>query len=98
MAGRMLRPRAVVLPDSALLAGADTHEVVAAQPYYRAAPKARSVPAGSFAKGTKVRMIAHAGGPMCRVALRDGKPVYTAYVGLRELAGVTPSPSGRGVG
>jgi hypothetical protein len=83
--GRVIRPKAVVLPDSALLSNRFTHEVIAAQPYFRAAPTPQSRPAGVLAKGTQVVLIEHLGGPMCRVVDQRGTPFYTAFAGLRAL-------------
>ena len=86
---RMIRPKAVVLPDSALLSNAFSHEVVAAQACFRARPTARTASpraTGVLAAGTRVLLLERLDGPMCRVADDSGKPVYTAFAGLRLLA------------
>lgn len=85
---RVIRPKVVVLPDSALLSNLFSHEVVAAQAYFRARPTARTAsprPTGVLAAGTRVLLLERLDGPMCRVADDSGKPVYTAFAGLRPL-------------
>ena len=86
MTGRIIRPKATVLPDSALLSKPFTHQVVAAQPYYGAEPAAATPPGGVFAAGTRVRLVQRGRGPYCRVADQRGAPCYTAFAGLRPLA------------
>lgn len=86
---RMLRPRATVLPDSALAPSANlkspprrfTHEVAAEQPFRDAA--ADPAPAGHFAAGTPLPLLEHGDGPLCRVQDRHGLCVMTAFAGLR---------------
>lgn len=85
MIDRVIRPKAVVLPDSALLSNRFTHEVVAAQAYFYAHPTPAARPDGFFAAHTKLVLLEHAAGPQCRVADEHGKPVYTAFAGLRRL-------------
>ena len=85
MIDRVIRPKAVVLPDSALLSNRFTHEVVAAQAYFDVRPTPAARPDGSFAAHAKVVLLDHAAGPQCRVADEHGKPVYTAFAGLRRL-------------
>jgi hypothetical protein len=88
---RMLRPKAEVLPDSALVPSANlqpppkrfTHEVVAAQPFHYAATD--PAPAGQFAPGTPLLLLEHSDAPLCRVQDRNGLCVVTAFAGLREL-------------
>ena len=90
---RMLRPKAVVLPDSSLVPDANlkappkrfTHEVIAEQPFYYAAAQAGAAPDGRFATGTKLRLLEHGDGPLCWV--QDGKGVcsVTDFAGLRAL-------------
>ena len=86
MIDRVIRPKAVVLPDSALLSNRFTHEVAAAQAYFEAESTPTAPPDGFFAAHTKVVLLEHAGGAtLCRVADERGKPVYTAFAGLRRL-------------
>jgi hypothetical protein len=88
---RMLRPKATVLPDSALVPSANllppprhfTHEVVAEQPFQYAARDC--APDGHFAAGTHLLLLEHGQGPLCRVQDRNGLCVMTAYAGLRAL-------------
>jgi hypothetical protein len=88
---RMLRPKATVLPDSALVPSANlrpppkhfTHEVVAEQPFRYAA--ADTEPAGHFAPGTPLLLLEHGQDPLCRVQDRSGLCVVTAFAGLRAL-------------
>jgi hypothetical protein len=88
---RMLRPKATVLPDSALVPSANlkpppkrfTHEVVAEQPFHYAA--ADCPPDGHFAAGTRLLLLEHGEGPLCRVQDRHGLCVLTAFAGLRAL-------------
>lgn len=90
----MRRPKASVLPDSALVPERNlqpppaqfTHEVIAEQPYYYAGPQQAAPPEGTFAGGTKVKLDAHDGGPMCQVVDARGLRVATAFSGLRPLA------------
>jgi hypothetical protein len=90
----MLRPRAKVLPASAQLPDRNlivpppnrfTHEVIVDQPYYYTAPRRRKPPDGEFAAGTKVVLLVHDGGKVCRVADGRGLYVATAFAGLRPL-------------
>jgi hypothetical protein len=90
----MLRPKATVLPDPALVPSANlkppprrfTHEVVAEQPfYYDCDAAADAAPAGHFAPGTRLRMLEHDAGPLCLVQDRSGLCVVTAFAGLRAL-------------
>lgn len=92
---RMTRPKAIVLPDSALVsspkeagAKAPTHEVVSQQPYYLCAPSdvQKSTKAdGHLPKGAKVWLLSRGDGAMCQVQNEAGKKVMTAISGLRKL-------------
>ena len=90
----MLRPKARVLPESALVPEKNlkprptefTHEVIAEQPYYYIGPQQGSPPEGTLPAGTKVKLHAHDGGPMCQVVDARGLCVTTAYSGLRPLS------------
>ena len=87
---RMRRPKATVLPDSALVPEKNlqppptefSHEVIADQPYYYSSPQQATSPDGMFPAGTKVKLLAHNGGPMCRVVDARGLCVWTAFSGL----------------
>ena len=90
---KIIRPKAAVLPESALVPEQNmvqpppkqfTHEVVVEQPYYYVGPQ-HSTPQGNFPAGTKVAMLAHESGPLCRVADGRGLSVFTAFDGLRVL-------------
>jgi len=91
---RMIRPRAIVLPDSAQVPDQNviepvpnqfTHEVQSQQPYHYVVPPPTVPPAGEFAPGTKVVLLVHDGGPLCHVADARGLYVATAIAGLRKL-------------
>ena len=90
--GRMLRPKAVVLDNDALVPPKNvvkpppnrfTHKVKRSQPYFYEA--SRDEPDGEFAEGTPVVLMVYDGGASCRVI--DGLGVYveTAYGGLHRL-------------
>jgi hypothetical protein len=90
----MMRPKATVLPDSALVPERNliqpppnqfTHEIKAEQPYYYIGPQQAAPPDGKFPAGTKVVLISRDDGDVCRVA--DGQGLYaaTAFGGLRSL-------------
>src|SRR5215470_10304123 len=90
--GRMLRPKAVVLPDTALMPehrlvkpapNQFTHELSRAQPYFYAIPRDR--PDGRFRAGTRVVLMVYDGGQYCRVIDARSLYVETAYSGLRHL-------------
>ena len=92
--GTFLRPKAKVLPASAMLPEANrlerpparfTHKVKAAQPYFYDESAARPAD-GRFAAGTKVALLDRGQGPLCRVADARGLSVYTARDGLAALA------------
>ncbi len=85
MISRMIRPKAVVLPDSALLSKRFTHRLVAAQAYYRSDPTTATQIDGFFARGIRVVLLEHDGGPNCRVTDEYGVPCYTAFAGLQPL-------------
>jgi hypothetical protein len=90
---RMLRPEPVVVPDSALVPPGNqvrpppnqfTHEVRKRQPFYYGT-KPTKEPDGEFTPGTKVVLMVHDKGKMCRVADESGLYVLTAYDGLKKL-------------
>ena len=89
---RVLRPKAEVLDDAALVPAERriepppdrfTHELVRPQPYYFGAK--REVPAGRLAAGARVVLTAYDGGDFCSVVDARGLTVETAYAGLRRL-------------
>ncbi|MEK6261512.1 MAG: hypothetical protein AABP62_23175 [Planctomycetota bacterium] len=88
----MRRPKATVLPESAMVPDRNiiqppptqfTHEVVAEQPYYYIGPHQAVPPEGTFPAGTKVVVLTHDDGPMCQVVDGRGLCVVTAFNGLR---------------
>jgi hypothetical protein len=92
----MLRPKVMVLPDSALASAATakarakqpTHEVMSRQPYYlaRANEVVDGAPAdGHLAKNAKVALLRRGAGTLCRVEDAAGRQVTTAFSGLRPL-------------
>jgi hypothetical protein len=90
----MQRPKATVLPDSAMVPKRNlqpppthfTHEVIAEQPYYYIGPRQADPPEGMFAAGAKVKLLSDDGGPVCHVVDARGLRVATACSGLRPLA------------
>ena len=91
--GRFLRPKAKVLPDSALIPQANlldrpparfTHRVKAAQPYYYG-DKATAHGDGTFEAGARVAVLGQEHRPLCRVADARGLSVFTAFDGLVVL-------------
>lgn len=90
---KVIRPKAVVLPDSAQLPDRNvlqpppnqfTHEVVAEQPYYYMGIDQAAPPEGKFPVGIKVVLLRQDGAE-CWVADGRGLYVATACDGLREL-------------
>jgi hypothetical protein len=90
--GRMLRPKAVVLGDAALIPehrlitpppDQFTHEVRRAQPYY--CEQTSGPPDGQFAAGARVVLMRYEGGAYCRVVDSRGLYVATTFAGLRRL-------------
>jgi hypothetical protein len=91
---RMLRPKAVTLPERAVVPPhrlvtppptCFTHRLVRAQPFYfdRADDP---VPAGRLAAGTEVVLLSHGSGRFCRVVDGRGLHVETAFAGLEPIA------------
>jgi hypothetical protein len=92
--GRMLRPKASVLPESAMVPAQNliqpppnqfTHQVAKEQPYYFTSPKHDSVPDGFFVPTTRVLVIRRDGRGICHVADGRGLYVATAFKGLRPI-------------
>ena len=90
--GGMQRPKATVLPDSALVPphctisptpNQFTHEVKERQPFYFSYKDPDTTPNGEFEAGAKVVLLVHHGGPMCRVVDGRGLYVETSFAGLR---------------
>jgi hypothetical protein len=88
-----LRPKAVVLPTTALVPQANlikpapnqfTHELTRSQPYYfdRSDPKA---PDGEFRPGTKVVLLVDDGSEYCRVCDAQGLYVTVPRDSLKRL-------------
>jgi len=93
--GRMLRPEAVVVEDSALVPRGAlvrpppnqfTHVVSKRQPFYYGA-RASAHADGEFPKGTRLVLMVYRGGKTCRVVDRQGLYVLTAFEGLSRLDG-----------
>jgi hypothetical protein len=90
--GTVLRPKAVVLTNTALVPQGRlikpppnqfTHQLLRAQPYYYERPGAAA--AGEFGSGTRLVLMVYDGGQYCRVVDSQGLYVQTAYSGLRRL-------------
>lgn len=88
----MKRPKAVVLPDTALVPPENqidppeklTHEVTKRQPFYFVFDKTDSEPNGEFDVGTKVLLVEDLG-RICRVVDARGLYVATRCDGLKPL-------------
>jgi hypothetical protein len=90
---RVIRPKAVVLPDSALVRGKSTispppnqftHEVTRAQPYFAFEAGQADAPDGQLDPNLKVVLLRR-DGDWCYVAVEDGRLVKTACSALRGL-------------
>jgi hypothetical protein len=88
----MLRPKAVVLENEALVPRRNvikpppnqfTHKVKRSQPFFYEDP--RDEPDGEFEEGTPVVLMVYHGGAPCRVVDGHGLYVETAYGGLHRL-------------
>ena len=86
------RPKAVVLPDDALVSkryyiapppNQFTHQLLRPQPYYFG--KSRTKPAGEMAAGTKVVLMVFNQGKYCRVVDGTGLYVEIEYDSLQKL-------------
>jgi len=94
----MKRPEAVVLPNTSLVPPSSvispapnqfTHEVTKRQPFYFSHGEPTGPANGEFESGTRVALLVHHGGTMCRVVDDQGLYVDTRFDGLRPLK--TPS-------
>jgi hypothetical protein len=92
--GRIIRPKAVVLNDAAMIPEKNlispppnqfTHELQQAQPYYYNQAEAAEKSDGEFAAGARVVLMVYDGGSYCRVVDAQGLYVEIAYEGLRRL-------------
>lgn len=90
----MKRPKALVLPESAIVPDENlispppnqfTHVLLRAQPYYFAAATQGMSPNGEFSASTKVVLLVYEGGNYCRVADGQGLYVEIEYDGLKKL-------------
>jgi hypothetical protein len=91
-AGRMIRPKAVVLEEAALVPSGSlvkpppnqfTHVVTRQQPFFFG--DTDRAPDGEFAPGARIVLMVFDGGSTCRVIDEQGLYVQTAYEGLRPL-------------
>lgn len=91
---KVIRPKTVVLPESAQLPDRNvlrpppnqfTHEIVEKQPYYYVGIDQGAPPEGQFAAGTRVVLLRHDGAE-CWVADGRGLYVATGCSGLRPLS------------
>lgn len=92
--GQIIRPKATVLPESALVPERNliqpppnqfTHTVISEQPYYYKDPEPTDSPDGVFKAGTRAVLLRHKGGGLCHVATEQGLHVVTAVEGLRPI-------------
>src|SRR5262245_10341320 len=90
--GRVIRPKAVVLDDRALVTTRNlikpppnqfTHQVTRVQPYYFEDRK--EIADGEFPIGSLVVLMLHNGGADCRVVDGQGLYVLTAFAGLKVI-------------
>ena len=89
----MLRPKAVTLPDAALIPREFlvsppptrfTHRLRNAQPFFFDRAKDEK-PRGKLAAGAQVVLLSHEGGRWCRVIDAQGLRVETAFAGLESV-------------
>lgn len=89
----MKRPKATVLPDSALVPERNlmmpppkhfTHVVKAEQPYYYTGPQQAAPSEGSFPAGTKLVLMSREGA-YCHVVDARGLHVSTSFDGLEPI-------------
>jgi hypothetical protein len=94
MKGIMKRPKAVVLPENAVVPNQNlispppnqfSHFLKRAQPYYFVEVKQGTPPDGEFSAGTKVLLLLYEGGKYCRVADNQGLYVEVEYDSLKKL-------------
>jgi hypothetical protein len=87
--GRVLRPKAEVLNDAALVPPKNmiapppnrfTHRIQEQQPYFF--NSSQKIPSGNFSPGTPVVLMVYTGGTFCWVVDGQGLYVKTAYRGL----------------
>ena len=93
--GRIVRPKASVLPKSALIPDKNliqpppnhfTHQVKSDQPYFYTVANQADAPDGMFPAGTKVTLLSRdSEGPLCHVVDGHGLHVATAFDGLRPI-------------
>ena len=91
--GKFLRPKAEVLPDSALVPEKNlvspaptqfTHELTKPEPYYYSSAQQGKPPDGEFPAGTK-GVLVHDGGNRCRVVDGRGISAEIESGGLKKL-------------
>jgi hypothetical protein len=91
---QMLRPKAVVLSAAALIPDRNqvlpapnqfSHMLKSRQPYFYSFAHECKVASGFFAMGTKLLLLFHDGGAMCRVLDAQGLYVSTEFKGLRRI-------------
>jgi len=90
---RMLRPKATVLPDSALVPADKqrapprrfTHRVRATQAFHFEAPQADQAADGQLPAGARVKLLQQGDGPLCTVVDEHGVCVVTDFAGLQPL-------------
>lgn len=90
---RMLRPKAIVLPDSALVPADKqrapprrfTHRVLADQPFHFEAPQGDQAADGQLQAGARVKLLQQGEGPLCTVVDEHGVCVVTDFAGLQPL-------------
>ena len=91
--GKFLRPKAEVLPDSAMVPEENltspppthfTHELNRAAPYFYTSAQSGVSPDGEFPAGTKVLLVS-TGGDYCRVVDERGLRVDVECAALTKL-------------
>jgi hypothetical protein len=89
-----LRPKATVLPESALVPDRNfispapnqfTHKLMREQTYYYSSAQEGVSPDGLLPAETKVILLVYEGGERCRVADERGLYVEIEYAALRRL-------------
>ena len=91
---RMIRPKAVVLDNDAMIPDRNivkpapnqfTHVVTQTKPYYYNGRENAKAPDGEFKQQTRVVLIRHDGGNDCWVASEEGLYAETDYRNLKKL-------------
>lgn len=82
---RILRPKAQVLPDSALIQDAPTHTVLTDQPYFSNKPTQKSAPTGTLLAGSQLTVLSKSSEKYALVKSIDGRYFYVTASALDPI-------------